>query len=391
MKKHSSKKKALLIALAVIVVLILGAVGAVYGVTHGFYRSSNYTSDEDAMKDFTNVGEDTTAEDEVNPEDATGEVLSDEEQQELDAKLAEFADSEPVTNDGNVYNVLLVGVDRRDKSWAGNSDSMILMSLNYEKKQISMISLMRDTYVNIPGIGMRKLNAAHANGAGPLLLETVTQNYKVQVDRYVSVDFNSMIDIIDKLGGVELTLSDDEVRVANNYITEMCNLRKLDPNSYYFIKGGTKTCSGIQAVAYARIRYVGNADYQRTERQRTVIEAMITKVQKSGVTTINNVIDEVFDDISTNITPKQMLSLASHALSYKMVDNSGFPFELKTKNMGKRGDCVIPLDLETNVIELHEYLFGSDTYTPTDSVKEKSKQIINDTGYTKETEAVKIQ
>ena len=183
MKKHSSKKKALLIALAVIVVLILGAVGAVYGVTHGFYRSSNYTSDEDAMKDFTNVGEDTTAEDEVNPEDATGEVLSDEEQQELDAKLAEFADSEPVTNDGNVYNVLLVGVDRRDKSWAGNSDSMILMSLNYEKKQISMISLMRDTYVNIPGIGMRKLNAAHANGAGPLLLETVTQNYKVQVDR----------------------------------------------------------------------------------------------------------------------------------------------------------------------------------------------------------------
>mgnify|MGYP007097659145 FL=1 len=87
------------------------------------------------MKDFTNVGEDTTAEDEVNPEDATGEVLSDEEQQELDAKLAEFADSEPVTNDGNVYNVLLVGVDRRDKSWAGNSDSMILMSLNYEKSR----------------------------------------------------------------------------------------------------------------------------------------------------------------------------------------------------------------------------------------------------------------
>ena len=77
-------------------------------------------------------------------------------------------------------------------------------------------------------------------------------------------------------------------------------------------------------------------DYKRTERQRTVIEAMITKVQKSGVTTINSVVDEVFDDISTNITPKQMLSLGSHALSYKMVDNSGFPFELKTKNMGKQ-------------------------------------------------------
>ena len=154
---------------------------------------------------------------------------------------------------------------------------------------------------------------------------------------------------------------------------------------------GVLHLNGVQATAYARIRKLAGDDYKRTERQRTVIEAMITKVQKSGVTTINSVVDEVFDDISTNITPKQMLSLGSHALSYKMVDNSGFPFELKTKNMGKRGDCVIPLDLETNVIELHEYLFGSDTYTPTDSVKEKSKQIINDTGYTKETEAVKIQ
>ena len=186
---------------------------------------------------------------------------------------------------------------------------MILMSLNYEKKQISMISLMRDTYVNIPGIGMRKLNAAHANGAGPLLLETVTQNYKVQVDRYVSVDFNSMIDIIDKLGGVELTLSDDEVRVANNYITEMCNLRKLDPNSYYFIKGGTKTCSGIQAVAYARIRYVGNADYQRTERQRTVLTKMMEKIKDMSLPELYSFAEDVLPLVTHNIPEDEMWSL----------------------------------------------------------------------------------
>ena len=356
MKKHSSKKKALLIALAVIVVLILGAVGAVYGVTHGFYRSSNYTSDEDAMKDFTNVGEDTTAEDEVNPEDATGEVLSDEEQQELDAKLAEFADSEPVTNDGNVYNVLLVGVDRRDKSWAGNSDSMILMSLNYEKKQISMISLMRDTYVNIPGIGMRKLNAAHANGAGPLLLETVTQNYKVQVDRYVSVDFNSMIDIIDKLGGVELTLSDDEVRVANNYITEMCNLRKLDPNSYYFIKGGTKTCSGIQAVAYARIRYVGNADYQRTERQRTVLTKMMEKIKDMSLPELYSFAEDVLPLVTHNIPEDEMWSLLAKSpslLQYKLVKDR-IPYDNMYKVIYvKKQDMLVP-DWEQTIAKLKE-------------------------------------
>lgn len=359
MKKHSSKKKALLIALAVIVVLILSAVGAVYGVTHGFYRSSNYTSDKDAMKDFTNVGEDTTAEDEVNPEDATGEVLSDEEQQELDAKLAEFVDSEPVTNDGNVYNVLLVGVDRRDKSWAGNSDSMILMSLNYEKKQISMISLMRDTYVNIPGIGMRKLNAAHANGAGPLLLETVTQNYKVQVDRYVSVDFNSMIDIIDKLGGVELTLSDDEVRVANNYITEMCNLRKLDPNSYYFIKGGTKTCSGIQAVAYARIRYVGNADYQRTERQRTVLTKMMEKIKDMSLPELYSFAEDVLPLVTHNIPEDEMWSLLAKSpslLQYKLVKDR-IPYDNMYKVIYvKKQDMLVP-DWEQTIAKLKETLY----------------------------------
>ena len=316
MKKHSSKKKALLIALAVIVVLILGAVGAVYGVTHGFYRSSNYTSDKDAMKDFTNVGEDTTAEDEVNPEDATGEVLSDEEQQELDAKLAEFADSEPVTNDGNVYNVLLVGVDRRDKSWAGNSDSMILMSLNYEKKQISMISLMRDTYVNIPGIGMRKLNAAHANGAGPLLLETVTQNYKVQVDRYVSVDFNSMIDIIDKLGGVELTLSDDEVRVANNYITEMCNLRN-------------------------------------------VLTKMMEKIKDMSLPELYSFAEDVLPLVTHNIPEDEMWSLLAKSpslLQYKLVKDR-IPYDNMYKVIYvKKQDMLVP-DWEQTIAKLKETLY----------------------------------
>ena len=267
-KRMSGKKKVLLIVMGIVLFLLIVAGITVYAITHSFYKTSNYTADEDAMKDYTVAQEDV---EEIAPENAQGEVLTEEQHQELDAKIAEFSEAEPVTNDGDVYNVLLVGVDRRDKSWAGNSDSMILMSLNYKKEQISMISLMRDTYVDIPGIGKRKLNAAHANGAGPLLLETVTKNYKIQVDRYVSVDFNSMIDIIDKVGGVELTLSAEEVRVANNYITEMCGLRNLEPTNYFFIQEGTKTCSGIQAVAYARIRYVGRSDYERTERQRTVL------------------------------------------------------------------------------------------------------------------------
>ena len=273
--------------------------------------------------------------------------------------MKELSEAEPVTNDGDVYNVLLVGVDRRDTSWAGNSDTMILMSLNYEKKQISMISLMRDTYVDIPGIGMRKLNAAHANGAGPLLLETVTQNYKIQVDRYVSVDFNSLIDIIDKIGGVELTLSSEEVRVANNYIKEMCGLRDLDPTSYFFIQEGTKNCSGIQAVAYARIRYVGNADYERTERQRTVLTKIMEELKDMSVTQLYGFAQDVLPLVTHNIPESEMWNLLAKApelFQYTLVKDR-IPYDGMFRVIYvNRQDMLVP-DWEETIAKLKETLY----------------------------------
>ena len=362
MKKHSSKKKALLIALAVIVVLILGAVGAVYGVTHGFYRSSNYTSDEDAMKDFTNVGEDTTAEDEVNPEDATGEVLSDEEQQELDAKLAEFADSEPVTNDGNVYNVLLVGVDRRDKSWAGNSDSMILMSLNYEKKQISMISLMRDTYVDIDGVGYAKLNAAYAYGAGPLLCQTVTDTFRVQVDRYVAVDFWSLVDIIDIVGGVDLEITAKEAEVANGYINDMCERQlNIDPSEHQLpAEGGMVHCDGVQAVAYARNRYVGNSDFERTQRQRYVLTQLMAEAKQLSVAQLTEKMQAILEHVTMNIPETEIWSMVTELpemLDYKF-EQVRIPYDDMYDVIYVNGqDMLVPYWEET-LQKLQEQIYG---------------------------------
>ena len=278
---------------------------------------------------------------------------------------------------GKYTVIALFGLDNRDNGTyeSGNSDTIMLASINNDSKEVKLVSIYRDTYLNVKDDTYAKMNSAYQRGGPKQAIEALNTNLDLKITKYVAVDFNALVETIDLIGGVDIDVTPQEVAKINEY----------------FGATFTEMFGGVQATAYARIRKLAGDDYKRTERQRTVIEAMITKVQKSGVTTINSVVDEVFDDISTNITPKQMLSLGSHALSYKMVDNSGFPFELKTKNMGKRGDCVIPLDLETNVIELHEYLFGSDTYTPTDSVKEKSKQIINDTGYTKETEAVKIQ
>ena len=282
---------------------------------------------------------------------------------------------------GKYTVIALFGLDNRDNGTyeSGNSDTIMLASINNDSKEVKLVSIYRDTYLNVKDDTYAKMNSAYQRGGPKQAIEALNTNLDLKITKYVAVDFNALVETIDLIGGVDIDVTPQEVaQVTGKKNTTLSG-------------SGVLHLNGVQATAYARIRKLAGDDYKRTERQRTVIEAMITKVQKSGVTTINSVVDEVFDDISTNITPKQMLSLGSHALSYKMVDNSGFPFELKTKNMGKRGDCVIPLDLETNVIELHEYLFGSDTYTPTDSVKEKSKQIINDTGYTKETEAVKIQ
>ena len=286
---------------------------------------------------------------------------------------------------GKYTVIALFGLDNRDNGTyeSGNSDTIMLASINNDSKEVKLVSIYRDTYLNVKDDTYAKMNSAYQRGGPKQAIEALNTNLDLKITKYVAVDFNALVETIDLIGGVDIDVTPQEVAKINEYSGEVAQV--TGKKNTTLSGSGVLHLNGVQATAYARIRKLAGDDYKRTERQRTVIEAMITKVQKSGVTTINSVVDEVFDDISTNITPKQMLSLGSHALSYKMVDNSGFPFELKTKNMGKRGDCVIPLDLETNVIELHEYLFGSDTYTPTDSVKEKSKQIINDTGYTKET------
>lgn len=357
-KKMSKKKKIVLIILVALLVLLLAAGIMIYGVFHGFYHASNYTPDEEAMNGYETPEPDGEAE-QIEPEDSQGEKLTDEELAALDERLADYYDAEPITNDGNVYNVLLIGVDRRDRSWAGNSDTMILMSVNYEKKQISMISLMRDTYVNIPGIGMRKLNAAHANGAGPLLVETVTQNYKIQVDRYASVDFESMTDIVDKMGGIELAFTEKEAESANGNIGEMCSLRGWNAEDYLLPGGGTYQCSGIQAVAYARIRHVGHADYQRTERQRTVLTKIIEKLNTLSVTELYDFAQAVLPLVTHNIPESEMWTMLAKApalFQYDLVKDR-IPYDnMYNVIYVNRQDMLVP-DWETTIQKLKETLY----------------------------------
>lgn len=221
-----------------------------------------------------------------------------------------------------LYNIMLIGVDRRDDSWEGNSDTMMLVSVNEEKEQISIISMMRDMGVNIPGIGVRKMNAANANGGAELVLETVQSNFDVDVERYASVDFEDLIAIVDAVGGVELTMSDEEAEQVNNEVTYLCGLQELDPTSYYLPGGGTYLCNGMQAVNYARIRFVGNSDYERTERQRTLVTGILEKVKGLDAANLLKLTQEILENVEHNIPISEWMQLvwkAEEMLQYEIV------------------------------------------------------------------------
>lgn len=362
-EKGRRKKKKKYIAILcteifVLLLLVLGIGG--YFLISRMYGWSNFISDDEVRKQFENRDE-VDYNETLNPDEAQGEMLSPEEYDELIKKHQEFANAEPITTDGDVYNILLIGVDVRasDGKWAGNSDSMMLLSINYKKEQISLVSLMRDTYVDIPGIGMRKLNAAHANGAGPLLIETVTKNYKVQVDRYATVDFNNMIDIIDLIGKIEITLSDAEARSANDSVIEMCEERKISADKHLFKKGGTYKCNGIQAVAYARIRKVGHADYQRTERQREVMTKLMEKAKAMSLTELYSLAEKVLPMVTHNIPEKEIwgiLPKAPSILQYTFVKDR-IPYDGMYKVIYVKGQDMLVPDWQKTIAKLKETLY----------------------------------
>jgi len=197
--------------------------------------------------------------------------------------------TEASMNSSDVRNILLIGSDTRNADERGRTDSMILLSINSTTKEITMTSFMRDMYVNIKGIDAdgndidtwSKLNAAYVYGGAELLMDTIEYNFDIAVDDYVYIDFLSFVDIVDAVGGIELDISDEEAEGMKPPMAEQNKLLGNKKGTDYLDKGGKKLhVNGNQALAYARLRYVGNADFQRTERQRTVITKIIEKGER---------------------------------------------------------------------------------------------------------------
>lgn len=310
----------------------------------------------------------------LNKVDSTGEIEKGEVNIELDSETAEVLEG--------YTNIALFGLDNRDtgKYDAGNSDCIMIASINNDTKKVKLVSVYRDTFLNVKEDTYNKINSAYSYGGAKGAIAALNKNLNLDIVNYVAVDFGALVEAIDLLDGIELTLTDQEVQIMNdNYIDEINQV--TDHNSAKLSGGGTYTVDGVQALAYCRIRYTAGDDFKRTERQRYVLMQMINKAKGSSITTVGSMINSMIDEISTSYTSSGLLELASSVMDYELEDNHGWPFELCTGNYGSKGSLVVPTDLETNVKELHEYLFDEKNNVSA-TVNEISGYIRNYTGCT---------
>ena len=287
----------------------------------------------------------------------------------------------------------LVGLDNRStKLKSGNSDTMIIASINNDTKKVKLVSVYRDTYLRIgedsEGNGQySKANAAYAKGGAEQFLNMLNTNLDLNVTDFVSVDFQAVAEAVELLGGIDVELKEEEVVHLNNYCVETSKVTGMDYTPLEK-KEGTHHLNGVQTVAYARIRYTAGNDFRRAARQREVIYKIGEKAKKSDIATLSKILDKVFPNIYTSFTKAEILQMGMSMLSYDIEDQTGFPFDhlygQRVKDAMGGKDVVLPVTLESNVIKLHEFLYPEDSYTPSEEVKAYSQRIVDQSGFGEE-------
>ena len=281
----------------------------------------------------------------------------------------------------NYWNIALFGVDSRTGVLGKGtlSDCIIVCSINKETKQVKLVSVYRDTYLNIGNDTYNKANNAYSSGGPEQAIKMLNTNLDLDITNFATVDFSALVSVVDAIGGVTIDLTSEEITHLNNYQVETS---KVTNGKIENISGaGEHLLNGIQTVSYCRIRYTAGDDFKRSERQRQVIGLVIEKAKTMSPSALTGIIEDAFPKCATNIELDQLLELAKDINSYEIVDTTGFPFDKKNDILGSRGDCVIPVGLEQNVVQLHEYLFGTEeNYTPSETLKAINNKIVNDTG-----------
>ncbi len=266
----------------------------------------------------------------------------------------------PMSEDG-VVNILLIGNDSRKNEDDGRSDAMILLSVSSKTRKIYMTSLLRDIYVEIPGHDNNRLNAAYSFGGAELLMETVEKNFDIPVHRYVQVNFEAFVGMVDSVGGVDLELTEKEIEYVNGYLVEynMLTDRPQGTDNMDTGASGMVHLNGPQALAYCRNRYLGT-DFGRTERQRKVLTEVIKKIPGALLTNGSGLIDALMPNLTTNLTKNECFRLslmAGKGLTYDIAADS-IPQPGTYRDATIRKMSVLEVDFEANRRYLKEKLYG---------------------------------
>ncbi len=278
--------------------------------------------------------------------------------------------------------VALFGGDSREGQLeeGTHADTIIIVAINNESKEIRMASIYRDTLLRQMDDTYRKANNAYFVGGPEEAINMLNKNLDLDIEDYATVDFKAMSDVVDLMGGIEITVTDAEAEMMNKYIGETA--KAAHKKAKELDGAGTYTLDGPQAVTYSRLRKLEGGDYKRTERQRAVIQKLFEKITTTDLTTINEIIDTVFPQVSTSFSLKKIVALASALMDYSLGENTGFPFE-KTDGIRypNAGDVVVAQGLAENVKELHEFLYPNKvTEEVSDTVQMISEEIEYETG-----------
>ena len=273
-------------------------------------------------------------------------------------------------------NIALFGVDSRDGSLEKDtrSDSIMIVSINHESKEVKIISVYRDLCLRVPGYGFQKATHAYAYGGAELAMSMLNMNLDLDITEFATVDFGVLADIIDAIGGIDLEVTEAEFSLINPLIKEQNRVTGSD--SEYLEGPGYQHLNGTQATAYARIRKI-DSDYMRAERQRLVLTKMFEKAKTSNVGTLLNIVDTVLPEVYTNLTSNEMIALAKDIFSYEISDTTGFPFEKYEGSLSDGLSYVFADGFNNNVTALHQYLFNNETYTPSQTVDDIGNEIYN--------------
>lgn len=313
------------------------------------------------------------------PKEEDTKALSEEE--EKDEKIPEI-DTSQFTG---VMNIAFFGVDARDRSLGkGNrSDSIMICSVDLDTHEVKLISVYRDTYLNLGNDSYNKCNAAYAQGGPKQALSMLNMNMDLYITDYVTIGFEGLIKAVDALGGIEIELADNEVSHLNNYQATMAD--ELGLSYIPVATAGRQTLNGLQATAYCRIRYTAGSDFKRAERQRDVLTAMLEKSKTASVGELSEMATAIFPYISTSMDINDIISMLGIASHFEITVSDGFPFaEYRNGgNIGTKGSCVVPTDLDQNVRKLHELLYNEKNYEPskdvlmiTDIIREDTKDYL---------------